>query len=146
VQLTLQESSKALIEGKIAEWGLKNQGFTIWKNRIETPGDGLISFQGMQDATAESVKSLDGFRIAWIEEVQTLSARSLQLLRPTIRLPRSQIWASWNPRRKKDPIDMFLRDQRLHEALQAWRRSSSMRTGTTIRGSTRPWRASGRRT
>ncbi len=39
----------------------------------------------MQDHTAESIKSLEGFRIAWIDEAQTLSARSLSLLRPTIR-------------------------------------------------------------
>ena len=51
----------------------------------------------MQDHTAESIKSLEGFRIAWIDEAQTLSARSLSLLRPTIRAPRSELWASWNP-------------------------------------------------
>jgi Phage terminase large subunit len=39
----------------------------------------------MQDSTAESIKSLEGFDVAWVEEAQTLSARSLSLLRPTIR-------------------------------------------------------------
>jgi phage terminase large subunit len=109
VQRTLIQSSKRLIENKILEFNLLVDGFKIWKDRIETPGDGVIIFQGMQDSTAESVKSLEGFRIAWIEEAQTLSARSLQLLRPTIRLPKSQIWANWNPRRKRDAIDEFLR-------------------------------------
>ena len=47
-----------------------------------TPGDGLIIFEGMQDSTAESIKSLEGFDVAWVEEAQTLSARSLSLLRP----------------------------------------------------------------
>ena len=74
-----------------------------------TPGDGLIIFQGMQDSTAESIKSLEGFDIAWVEEAQTLSARSLSLLRPTIRKEGSELWANWNPRRKKDAIDDFLR-------------------------------------
>jgi phage terminase large subunit len=63
----------------------------------------------MQEATAESIKSLEGFRIAWIEEAQTLSQRSLSLLRPTIRVKGSQLWANWNPRRKSDAIDDFLR-------------------------------------
>ena len=63
----------------------------------------------MQDHTAESIKSLEGFRIAWIDEAQTLSARSLALLRPTIRAENSELWASWNPRRKSDAIDDFLR-------------------------------------
>ena len=76
---------------------------------IETPGDGVIMFQGMKDHTADSIKSLEGFGRAWIEEAQTLSARSLTLLRPTIRAENSEIWASWNPRRSVDPIDVLLR-------------------------------------
>ncbi|MDE2604055.1 MAG: tail fiber protein, partial [Bradyrhizobium sp.] len=40
---------------------------------------------------------MEGFRIAWVDEAQTLSARSLSLLRPTIRAEASELWASWNP-------------------------------------------------
>lgn len=110
-QRTLAQSSKRLIEGKIAALGL-SQGFRPFSDRIATPGDGLIIFRGMQDHTAESIKSLEGFRIAWIDEAQTLSARSLSLLRPTIRAPRSELWASWNPRRKSDAVDDFLRSRK----------------------------------
>ena len=85
------------------------RGLAVLHDRIVTPGDGLIIFQGMQDSTAESIKSLEGFDIAWVEEAQTLSARSLLLLRPTIRKEGSELWANWNPRRKRDAIDDFLR-------------------------------------
>lgn len=108
VQKTLAQSSKRLVETKIQELGVGRQ-FKVFNDKIETPGDGLIIFQGMQDHTAESIKSLEGFRRAWIEEAQTLSARSLALLRPTIRSEGSEIWASWNPTRKSDAIDAFLR-------------------------------------
>ena len=108
VQKTLAQSSKRLIETKIQALGV-GQGFKILHDRIITPGDGLIIFNGMADHTAESIKSLEGFRIAWVEEAQTLSARSLSLLRPTIRADNSELWASWNPRRKSDAIDDFLR-------------------------------------
>jgi phage terminase large subunit len=108
VQKTLAQSSQRLIESKIAALGV-GSNFRIYRDRIKTPGDGLIIFQGMQDHTAESIKSLEGFRIAWVEEAQTLSARSLALLRPTIRAEGSELWASWNPRRKSDAIDDFLR-------------------------------------
>jgi phage terminase large subunit len=108
VQKSLMQSSKRLIESKIHQLGV-GSAFKILHDRIITPGDGLIIFQGMQDATAESIKSLEGFRIAWIEEAQTLSHRSLSLLRPTIRTKGSQLWANWNPRRKSDAIDDFLR-------------------------------------
>ena len=40
----------------------------------------------------------------WVEEAQTLSARSLALLRPTIRADGSEIWFTWNPRRKSDAV------------------------------------------
>lgn len=110
VQKSLKESAKRLIESKIEDFGLSEKdGFKVLADRIETPGNGLIIFQGMQDHTAESIKSLEGFNRAWVEEAQTLSARSLQLLRPTIRAPGSELWFSWNPRSKKDPVDAMFR-------------------------------------
>mgnify|MGYP001599223153 CR=1 FL=1 len=110
VQKTLKESSKRLIEDKLQVFGLgEAQGFKVFNEVIQTPGDGLIVFQGMQDHNAESIKSLEGFKRAWIEEAQSLSARSLSLLRPTIRDEGSELWFSWNPRRKSDPVDQMLR-------------------------------------
>jgi phage terminase large subunit len=108
VQKSLMQSSKRLLEAKIAALDVGHL-FKIFEREIETPGDGLIIFQGMQDATAESIKSLEGFKRAWIEEAQVLSARSLTLLRPTIRAQGSEVWASWNPRRKSDAVDDFFR-------------------------------------
>ena len=110
VQRTLKESSKRLIEDKLQDFRLgEADGFRVFNEVIEAPGDGIIVFQGMQDHNAESIKSLEGFRIAWTEEAQTLAARSLSLLRPTIRAPGSELWFSWNARRKTDPVDALLR-------------------------------------
>lgn len=53
-QRTLAQSSKRLIEGKIANLALGHE-FKIYSDRIATPGDGLIIFRGMQDHTAESI-------------------------------------------------------------------------------------------
>lgn len=114
VQKSLKESAKRLIEDKLADFGLgEADGFKVFREVVETPGDGLISFQGMQDHTAESIKSLEGYGRAWVEEAQTLSARSLGLLRPTLRAEGSQLWFSWNPRRKTDPVDQMLRGDAL---------------------------------
>ena len=110
VQKTLKESSKRLLEDKLTAMGLgASQGFVVYNEVIQTPGNGVIMFQGMQDHNAESIKSLEGCRIAWTEEAQTLSARSLSLLRPTIRVEKSELWFSWNPRRKTDAVDKMLR-------------------------------------
>ena len=108
VQKTLKESAKRLIEDKIRAMGVGSE-FECLNTEIKTPGGGVILFQGMQDHTAESIKSLEGFHVAWAEEAQTLSARSLEMLRPTIRAPGSELWFTWNPRNAADPVDQLLR-------------------------------------
>lgn len=114
VQKSLKDSAKRLIEAKLVDFGLgEADGFKVYEDRIKTPGDGAIVFQGMQDHTAESAKSLEGAKRAWFEEGQSCSARSLQILRPTIRADGSQLWFSWNPRRKKDPVDAMFRGDSL---------------------------------
>ena len=110
VQKTLKDSSKRLIEYTLSEHRLgEADGFKIYEDRIKTPGDGVIIFMGMQDHTAESIKSLEGFRRAFVEEAQTLSGRSLELLRPTIRAEDSELWFPWNPRKRTDPVDVMFR-------------------------------------
>jgi phage terminase large subunit len=111
VQKSLKDSAKRLIEDKIEALGL-GPHFDVQNDKIISPGNGVILFNGMQDHTAESIKSLEGFDRAWVEEAQTLSERSLAMLRPTIRKEGSEIWASWNPRRKADAIDDFLRGKK----------------------------------
>jgi len=63
----------------------------------------------MQNHTADSIKSLEGYDRAWVEEAQSLSQRSLDLLRPTIRKPNSELWFTWNPLNYTDPVDALLR-------------------------------------
>lgn len=112
VQKDLAQSSKALIEKKLIEHSLgEADGFKVFRDVIETPGDGLIIFKGMQDYTAESIKSLEGFQRAWWAEAQSATAHSVSLLRPTIRAPGSQLWFDWNPRRKSDTVDALFRGE-----------------------------------
>lgn len=108
VQKSLEESVKRLLEDKINALGVKHL-FRVQDSKIRTPGGGQIIFQGIQDHTAETIKSLEGYDIAWVEEAQALSKRSLQLLRPTIRKPGSELWFSWNPESNEDPVDTLLR-------------------------------------
>jgi phage terminase large subunit len=53
-QRTLAQSSKRLIESKIAALGVGSH-FKIFSDKIETPGDGLIIFRGMQSYTFKAV-------------------------------------------------------------------------------------------
>lgn len=110
VQKSLDQSVKKLLEEKIEAL---NAGayFEVQDKKIISRNGGLIIFQGMQNHTADSIKSLQGYDIAWVEEAQSLSQRSLDLLRPTIRKEGSEIWFSWNPSQETDPVDAFLRGE-----------------------------------
>jgi phage terminase large subunit len=109
IQRTLNQSVKRLIESKIQSLqasSLFEVQDRIIKNRR---GNGIIIFEGMQNHNSDSIKSLEGFDRAFVEEAQNLSQRSLDLLRPTIRKPKSELWFAWNPGESTDPIDQFLR-------------------------------------
>jgi phage terminase large subunit len=113
VQKSLEQSVKRLLDDKIEALGVGHM-FNSKQYEIETPGGGVIIFQGMQNHTADSIKSLEGFDGAWVEEAQSLSQRSLELLRPTIRKEyadgtTSELWFSWNPSLETDPVDVLLR-------------------------------------
>lgn len=108
VQKTLDQSVKKLLEEKIEALGVGHL-FDVQQSKITGKNGSLIIFQGMQDHTADSIKSLQGFSVAWVEEAQSLSQRSLDLLRPTIREVDSELWFSWNPGKDTDPVDALLR-------------------------------------
>ncbi len=111
IQKSLNQSVKRLLEIKIQDM---NAGayFEVQDTVIKSKkGDGMIIFQGMQNHTADSIKSLEGYDCAWVEEAQSLSQTSLDLLRPTIRKPNSELWFTWNPRQHTDPVDSLLRGE-----------------------------------
>lgn len=108
IQKSLKFSAKKLIEDKIRAMGVSDM-FDITLTEIRNKnGNGIIIFQGMQDHTADSIKSLEGFDIAWAEESQSISRRSIELLLPTIRKPGSEIWFSWNPYLDTDPVETMI--------------------------------------
>lgn len=109
IQKSIKQSIKLLLEDKIKALGVQDH-FDILETEIRNKRNGgLIIFQGLQNHTADSIKSLEGFDLALLVEAQSISQRSLDLLRPTIRKPGSEIWAEWNPETEDAPIDQLLR-------------------------------------
>jgi len=108
VQNSIKDSVKQLLIDKISKLGVAHL-FNVLETEIRGPHGSLIVFKGMQSYNADNIKSLEAYDIAWVEEAQTLSQHSLDLLRPTIRKEGSEIWFSWNPRYKTDAVDLFLR-------------------------------------
>ena len=111
IQKSLEYSVKKLLEHKVQEMNAGSY-FDIQDKRILTKQGGVIIFEGLQNHTADSIKSLQGFKRAWVEEAQSLSQRSLDILRPTMR-DDSEMWFSWNPHLATDPIDVLLRGDHL---------------------------------
>lgn len=112
VQKDLTQSSKALIESRMRAHGVgERDGLKVYQDRITTPGDGVVIFKGMQDYTAESIKSLEAMRVFWWDEAQNASPTSLAMLTPTMRTKGGEMWFSWNPRLKSDPVDKLFRGE-----------------------------------
>jgi len=116
VQNTIKDSVKQLLVDKIIKHGLQ-EVFTILESEIRGPNGSFIIFKGMQSYNAANIKSLEDFDIAWVEEAQTFSQHSLDLLRPTLRKNGSELWFSWNPRFKTDAVDKFFRKNPPNDAV-----------------------------
>jgi phage terminase large subunit len=114
-QSSIKDSVKALLEDKIRDFGL-GELYRSTETEIVGPHESLIIFRGLnspstgRSGTAASLKSLEGFARCWVEEAQTISYRSLELLTPTFRAPGSELWFSWNPNKPTDPVDVFFRE------------------------------------
>lgn len=114
VQKDLAQSAKRLIENKLIEHGLgEADGFKVYEDCISTPGDGIVIFKGMNNYTSDSIKSLEGFKRAWWEEAHTATMKSINLLRPTMRAPGSQMWWSYNRQRPTDAVDTMFSGKEL---------------------------------
>lgn len=101
VQKSIKESSHRLLADTIQAMGL-GSFFDIQQTVIKGPNGSEFAFAGLQDHTADSLKSYEGFDVAWIEEAHTVSERSAQILIPTIRKPGSELWWTYNPENEDD--------------------------------------------
>ena len=107
IQKSIDKSSKSLVDNKIKEVGLGDFYHSIQSEIRKRSDDGQFFFQGMNDLTADNIKSLEGYKIAWFEEAQNCTRNTLRTLRPTIRMDGSQIIFTWNPKFPDDAIEEF---------------------------------------
>lgn len=108
VQKSIKDSVYRLLKDKIKALGLQKH-FDIKSNEIRSSkGSGVILFIGMADHTAVTIKSLEGMDCAVVEEAQTISQHSIDMLLPTIRKEGAEVWFIWNPKNKTDPVDKLL--------------------------------------
>ena len=102
VQKSIRDSVHRLLADQIDSLGLTSR-FHVLRDEIRGPHGSQILFSGLANTTIESIKSFEGVDVCWVEEAQTVSERSWEILIPTIRAPGSEIWVTFNPSEASDP-------------------------------------------
>ncbi|QDH17418.1 PBSX family phage terminase large subunit [Swingsia samuiensis] len=105
-QNSIADSSKKLLADQIDELGL-SRWFDITDTSIRSSVGSEFLFKGLA-RNAQGIKSTEGIDICWVEEAQTTSAHSLELLVPTIRKAGSEIWFTYNPENDDDPVHKLM--------------------------------------
>lgn len=103
VQKSIAESVHQLLSDQIKVLGVQDH-FEIQNNYIHGSNGSQFAFHGLSGQTATSLKSFEGTTICWVEEAQTITKRSLQILTPTIRKEGSEIIFSFNPDMDTDEV------------------------------------------
>lgn len=102
VQKSIKDSVHALLSDQIQSLGF-GADFQILETEIRCTRTGSVFlFAGLSQHTVESIKSFEGCDIVWVEEAQTVSGKSWDVLIPTIRKPGSEIWITLNPQLETD--------------------------------------------
>lgn len=103
VQNSIKDSVYKLLKDRADYYGFSE--FVFYEDRIENAVTGSkFIFKGLKDQNSQNIKSLEGVDICWIEEAQSISAKSWEILNPTIRKEGSEIWISMNREEEHDPI------------------------------------------
>jgi phage terminase large subunit len=96
IQRSIKQSVHTLLNDQIQALGL-GPLYEVLETEIRSRSGSSFSFTGLATNTVESIKSFEGCDIVWVEEAQTVSKKSWDILIPTIRKPDSEIWVSFNP-------------------------------------------------
>lgn len=101
-QSSIAESSHQLLHDLIKLYGLTDFHVTD-KSIVNTVTGSDFLFKGLFN-NEQTIKSIEGIDIAWVEEAQTVTKDSLDVLTPTVRKPGSQIIYTYNRITEDDPV------------------------------------------
>ena len=107
IQDSIKESVYKLLCDRISYYGYGD--YKIYEDKIVNRITGTkFIFKGLRDQDITKIKSLEGVDIAWIEEAQTITKKSWEVLAPTIRKNGSEIWISMNREEETDALWVLL--------------------------------------
>jgi phage terminase large subunit len=99
-QTSIKDSVHKLLCDQIESLGLLSF-YEITQTSIRGRNGTEFSFVGLKN-NVSNIKSYEGVDICWVEEAQTTSRLSWNILIPTIRKEGSEIWISFNPELETD--------------------------------------------
>lgn len=103
LQNSIKDSVHKLLSSQVEMMGL-GAYFDIGESYFRCKPTGAYGiFKGLR-TNAHEIKSLEGVKRAWIEEAQKVSKESLELLIPTIRMPDSELWFTYNDDEMEDAV------------------------------------------
>ena len=108
LQNSIADSVYSLLKNKITDMHL-DFFFTVYKDRIVGNNGSEFIFKGIHNNVSE-IKSMENISIAWLEESQSLSRESIDVIVPTIRAPGSILIFTFNPYKDNDPIYMEMKN------------------------------------
>ena len=94
-QTSIKDSVHKLLSDQIYELNMESF-YEITQTTIRGLNGTEFIFAGIKNNT-NNIKSIEGIDVAWVEEAQSVSANSWNVLIPTIRKQDSEIWVSFNP-------------------------------------------------
>jgi len=99
-QTSIRDSVHKLLSDQIMALGL-DSFYEITQTSIRGKNGSEFSFVGLKN-NVSNVKSYEGVDICWVEEAQTVSRSSWNILIPTVRKEQSEIWITFNPELETD--------------------------------------------
>ena len=99
-QRSIAQSVHQLLSDQIRELGLEDR-FEVEKARIAGRNGSEFTFAGLRH-NIDSIKSIEGSDVCWVEEAQTCSQATWEKLIPTIRKDGSEIVVTFNPELETD--------------------------------------------
>ncbi len=94
-QTSIKDSVHKLLSDQIYELNMESF-YEITQTNIRGINGTEFIFAGIKNNT-NNIKSIEGIDVCWVEEAQSVSANSWNVLIPTIRKQDSEIWVSFNP-------------------------------------------------
>ena len=105
LQDSIKESFHAELKNAIASEPWLAASYDVGVDYLRGRNGTEFIFKGLRHNIG-SIKSISGIDLCIVEEAEDVPEASWQALEPTIRAPKSEVWAIWNPRLDGSPVDL----------------------------------------